>query len=393
MQGPLDAFRSLLLSDASLQSALGAIDRPETFIAQACEAARGFDLALVPDELAAALRPDPLGLISPPGCVIEEGWPAPGWRPIAIASTPDGRGEIEWIYFGPDRLDEPFFEMSVRRARARPFNRLIRRRMGLDEFVARAPAAAAPRGLVFHMSRCGSTLVAQMLAAARSHVVLSEAPPIDQALRLRELRPEATDAERRRLLVAMIAALSRGSAGEERAGFVKLDSWHTLALPLFRAAFPSTPWVYLYRDPVEVLVSQMRARGLQTVPGMLPAELQGLVDGEALGAEDVCAQALARGCEAAVEHFGLGGGLLVSYDELPEAVFTKILPHFGLSPDGPDRDAMRAAALRDAKAPHSAFAPDREEKRRAATARIHDAAARRLATVHARLDALRAEAR
>lgn len=118
MQGPIDAFRSLLFSDASLQSALGEIDSQEIFIAQAGEAARAFGLALTPDELAAALRPDPLGLMSPPGFAVAEGWPAPGWRPIAIAPSPDGRGEVEWIYFGPDRLDEPFFEMSVRRARA-----------------------------------------------------------------------------------------------------------------------------------------------------------------------------------------------------------------------------------------------------------------------------------
>jgi len=393
MQDPIDAFRSLLLSDARLQRALGEIDSPESFVAEACAAARASGLVLDAEELMSALRPDPLGLVTPPGGAVEGGWPPPGWRPIAIAPSPDGRIEVDWIYFGAGRLEDPFFESSARRARARPINRLCRRRMGLDQFVAQAPAVAPPRGLVLHMSRCGSTLVAQMLAAARRHIVLSEAPPIDQALRLRELRPQATDDERRRLLVAMVAALSRGAAGEDHECFVKLDSWHTLALPLLRAAFPSTPWVYLYRDPVEVLVSQMRARGVQTVPGLLPAELQGLVDGETLGAEDVCAQALARGCEAAIAHFGLGGGLLVSYDELPDAVFTRILPHFGVSPDAADQDAMRAAALRDAKAPHSAFSPDREDKRRAATARIHDAAARRLASVHARLEALRAPAR
>jgi hypothetical protein len=36
-----------------------------------------------------------------------------------------------------------------------------------------------PDGFVFHMSRCGSTLVAQMLAVVPDHVVVSEAEPLD----------------------------------------------------------------------------------------------------------------------------------------------------------------------------------------------------------------------
>jgi hypothetical protein len=52
----------------------------------------------------------------------------------------------------------------------------------------------------------------------------------------------------------MVAALGQARAGETRL-FLKLDCWHMRDLPLFRRAFPNTPWVFLYRDPVEVLVS------------------------------------------------------------------------------------------------------------------------------------------
>lgn len=392
MQDRLDAFRRLILNDPTLQATLGEIEEREPFIACAREAAGAAGIIVSHEELAAALRPDPLGLMSPPTVGDECGWPPAGWLPIHVAPTPDGRGVVEWAYFGAQQLDAPFFESSMRQARQRPMNRLCRWRTTLDAFLAEESITRAPppRGLVFHMSRCGSTLVAQMLAAVARNRVLSEAPPVDAMLRLRELRPDIAEDDRRRALIAMVAALARAPSAVESRSIFKLDSWHMMALPLFRAAFPTTPWVFLYRDPIEVLVSQMWSRGMQTVPGMLPSELQGPDDAATLGPEEFCAQALAQSCEAAVAHFHLGGGLLVAYEELPEAVFTRILPHFGLTIDATETEAMRAAALRDAKAPHATFARDGEEKRRAATERVREAAARRLFDVHARLEAMRA---
>ena len=72
----------------------------------------------------------------------------------------------------------------------------------------------------------------------------------------------------------MVSALAQPRRGEQ-ALFVKLDSWHTLALPLFRRAFPSVPWVFLYRDPVEVPVSQLEAAGIQTDPTLQVAHVLG----------------------------------------------------------------------------------------------------------------------
>jgi len=404
MQGPLDAFRRLLRSDASLHAALGEIDLPDVFIARAVDLAQAAGLAISRDDIAGALRPDPLGLLRPQDLNDDPAWPPPGWLPVSLAPGLDGRNVVEWIYFGGTALDQPFFDMSARQARIRPFNRLCCWRQDLDSFIAGAPELepeTAPQGLVFHMSRCGSTLVAQMLAASPRNVVLSEAPPIDAALRLGELHPGADETLLRRALLAMTAALGRGrgraAQGDSRL-FLKLDSWHTLALPLFRAAFPQTPWVFLYRNPVEVLVSQMRARGMQTVPGMLPAALQG-ADGAdsgpgdaAIGGEDFCARVLATGCAATLAHFPLGGGLLVNYDELPLALFTKILPHFGVRPEAAEIDAMRAATQRDAKAPYMPFAQDGDDKRRAATTAAQAAAERHLAPIYAALEAMRADA-
>ena len=74
--------------------------------------------------------------------------------------------------------------------------------------------------------------------------------PIDSAVQLAATGRDASAA----LLRAMIAAFTGRLGGENRHCVVKLDSWHVLALPLFRRAFPQVPWVFLYRDPIDVMV-------------------------------------------------------------------------------------------------------------------------------------------
>jgi hypothetical protein len=46
-----------------------------------------------------------------------------------------------------------------------------------------------------------------------------------------------------------------------RAALFKLSSWNVLAAAKLLALQPSTPWIFLYRDPVEVAVSELRAAG------------------------------------------------------------------------------------------------------------------------------------
>ncbi|MEA3032971.1 MAG: hypothetical protein QOH86_987, partial [Sphingomonadales bacterium] len=168
------------------------------------------------------------------------------------------------------------------------------------------------------------------------------------------------------------------------------DSWHTLALPLFRAAFPKVPWVFLYRNPIEILVSQMRQRGPQTVPQLIPPAFYGLDAAPDVPAEDYCARVLERIAAAALDH--AEGGLAVDYSELPAAVEARILPHFGVSPDPAEAGAFAAAAERDAKEPGRVFRADAAEKREGATDAVKAAAATHLASVHAALEAWRAAA-
>jgi hypothetical protein len=242
------------------------------------------------------------------------------------------------------------------------------------------------------MSRCGSTLVSQMLAALPSNIVVSEANPIDTVLQAPYWRPDAGEDRQARWLAAAVGALGQKRSGDEQRYFLKLDCWHTLALPLFRRAFPAVPWVFLYRDPVEVMVSQVRMPGTQMLPQRIGPNLYGIERSYGPGTEeDYYARVLAKVCEPVLRHHGDGGGLLVNYRELPEALFTAILPHFGVTCSEADRAAMAEAARFDAKTPGVAFAADSEAKQRKASETIRAATARWLDDPYRRLEVLRTE--
>ncbi len=287
---------------------------------------------------------------------------------------------------GAEPLRAPFYEEEIRRALRLPFNRAFRYRTGLDDLIAQAEAmdSLAPSGFIFHMSRCGSTLAAQMLAALPDSIVISEAAPLDAVVQLARGLPEDDAA---RALRAMVGAFGRKRSGRERRYVVKLDCWHTLALPLFRRAFPEVPWVFLYRDPVEVLVSQMRERGMQMVPQFLPPAFFG-IDTEGVPDEDYCARVLAAVCRAVIDA-GTSGGLILNYRELPDAVGTAILPHFAISCGEEEHERMRHVAQQDAKSPGLPFAGDSDAKQRDATETVRRAADRHLGEIYARLEARR----
>jgi hypothetical protein len=386
----LQDFAALVMAEAALAARLAAIEDASAFVTEAVRSAQTHGIALTEADLHAVAQPDVLGLARWSGAPLAgSSLPPRDWLPTAVSAAPGTAISVDWARFGAEPLREPFYEEALRRALRLPFNRALRYRTGLHELVAQAGTmeSVAPAGFIFHMSRCGSTLVAQMLAALPDSIVISEAPPLDAVVQLgRNLVPD--DAVR--ALRAMVAAFGRRRSGGVRHYVVKLDCWHTLALPLFRRAFPEVPWIFLYRDPVEVLVSQMRQRGMQMVPQYLPPQFYGIAEADATMDEDYCARVLGVVCRAVLEHRALGGGLVLNYRELPGAVAQAILPHFGMSCSEQEREGMRQTAQQDAKSPGLPFAGDAEAKRRAATAKVRDAAERHLRGIYDGLEALSA---
>lgn len=378
------ALRSALLDSPQELDRIANLTRADALCAMHAFAA-GCGLGLSLEALANFLHPDPLGLDRVAPSRITGDTPPSGWWLPTSLGTDGAQMTVEWAHFGTAPLDEPFFEEPLRRARQHPVSRLFRWTTPLASLADAAPhEGRGLDGIVFHMSRCGSTLVAQTLAAMPGHVVLSEPAPFDAVLQFCAAHTDVAFPTRIAHLRGMIGALA-GTRGESvRRRFLKADCWHVGVLPLIRAAFPDTPWIFLYRDPREVLISQERMPGFQTLPGP-PAALVGVDEPDSLPGLDFTARVLAATCHKAADHAAIGGGIFVDYAQLPGALDARILPHFGIDPDPAERAAIAATLSRDAKEPFKRFDPRERAPRQSASPGVIAASDRHLVAAVERL--------
>jgi hypothetical protein len=360
-----DDFRWRVLGDPALCEKLSAIPRMEAFRETVVHLGQelGFDFS--EDEIEGCVGMGSGPQVAPPA------GPArilPGWAPVAAAVPPTA----EWIYYGTRRFREPFFEDSVLVCMQNPFTRAFRFSAPLES----APAGLSPSGFIFHMSRCGSTLITQMLGSLARVAVISEAPAIDDVIQ----------AGRVDWLRSVVLALGQPHQGNEDRYFVKLDCWNIHKLSLIRAAFPDTPWIFLFRDPLEVMASHLRMPGRQ-MAGLIDPERLGMRPGEVAvhRREEWCARVLANILRSALEHRHDPTGLFLDYRQLPEAVWGVVAAHFHMQFDGEELATLRQKAQFNAKEPHMFFEADSERKRRDVSPLAQEIAAQLLDPLYRRL--------
>lgn len=99
-------------------------------------------------------------------------------------------------------------------------------------------------GFIFHESRTGSTLVANMLTVAN--------PDTSRVYSEPEVLKKAMKSKNKQLVKDVLYMLQRSRSKTERRVFYKLKSdvvRHIEAMP------PKVPWIFLYREPAEVIAS------------------------------------------------------------------------------------------------------------------------------------------
>lgn len=225
----------------------------------------------------------------------------------------------------PDRVDwrNGFFNLAL--PKGRPFERII----PFDEWSAEGEAACPvydfrKTGAIFHVSRCGSTLLAQNLKASGA-LVLGE-PPFMRILR----DGIAGSVDRERSLGAVALAVAQWQAWAVLQGrplIVKFNSQAHRYRESLMHALPNARFLFLHREPLPVLESLSRKppRHLRAErPGQPCSALTGL-------AEDPVLLAGAAGYLASLDAFeGVAGERLMTagYDELPLS-FAQIATHLG----------------------------------------------------------------
>jgi hypothetical protein len=313
------------------------------------------------------------------------------WIPFRVYFD-KARLMVDWCHLGDLTFSAPFFNQTIDACLHKPFNLLFRHQTPIETLVEmnRARPGISPSGFIFHMSRCGSTLVAQMLSALSGSIVISEAPPIDFVIRAQPNGNAIGIEQRGEWLRGLINVLGHQRKGKAKHYFIKFDAWHMLDFPLIRRSFPEVPWIFLYRDPIEVLVSQMAQPSAYLLPSFTPPDFSPLVNASSVSPTLPVsfAMTLAKVCEAAL-HYSAEGGELINYRQLPEAVSASLLELFGVSCSADELAKIAQATRLHAKNPFVPFAGDSKSKQQKATAEIREAAQQWLYPLYHKLEAAR----
>jgi hypothetical protein len=255
------------------------------------------------------------------------------WTPIRFDFSGPAPA-IDWADLSAERFVEPFFDQTVTRWASSPQARPLVR-TGLDALIALdSEPSLEPAGMIFHLSRCGSTLVSRLLGTLPGVVVIAEPSPLNALL---GLDPDRIDeATLVRLVRLVVRALGRCRHGDERQLVLKCTSWNIRRREILTAAFPETPWAWVQRDPALVVASLLANPpgwlGLQAVPART-ARLFGLEPAPVLARARVEFVARALGAMLWSAAANPGRRLCIDHAELPAAVWQRLAPHFGLEID------------------------------------------------------------
>jgi hypothetical protein len=165
---------------------------------------------------------------------------------------------------GANAFDSPLFDDLVESHRAFGTNAFVFR-LPADAVLAAAtrPAGRGPDGLVFHVGRCGSTLLCNLLASVGRWVALREPEFLNKLLGRLAAEPDRDAKDRLGVLVAQsLRSLAHGvrldgDAGE-RGCVVKLSSWNAMLAHEVVARLETTPLIVLTRDPCATVASFLR---------------------------------------------------------------------------------------------------------------------------------------
>lgn len=118
-----------------------------------------------------------------------------------------------------------------------------------------------PSGVIFHETRCGSTLSANLLASfSPLHTrVYTESPPPLASLKACDGISSCNKDLHQQLIQDVFYMMGRTTRVERpQFLFYKFQSIGTHHIQTFTKAFPDTPWVFMYRDSIEVMQSHLK---------------------------------------------------------------------------------------------------------------------------------------
>jgi hypothetical protein len=213
-----------------------------------------------------------------------------------------------------------------------------------------------------------------------------------------------------RILSDVVYMMSRSNDPKERRVFFKFQSITTTALQIFQMAFPTTPWMFVYRDPVHVMQSQLR-NGVAMANCVRskfrpPARALEILDKheatvKSVSSEAYCAVHLASITESAVDAWN-DKAIPINYGALPGALYDVVQHDFDLDFDARSSSLSWSDALARMEATSKlyskgknkvpqVFEGDSQQKEEQASDEVKRAAAEYLSESYGALEAASAQ--
>lgn len=241
--------------------------------------------------------------------------------PIDIV-TKNGQWMVEWLDIFPHEIVDPFFKHTVNKlveSGRTPFLTLLcdlpleNNQISKDSLspIEIKKSKATPN-IIFHLSRCGSTLAAQMFSQANEITVISEPRVINKILATSSFN----GAERREYLEKIMNIFINHIT--TKYVIFKLTSWNLYSFDLFNKIYPQLKSVFIYRAPTEVIESHLRhpAGWLKSCKSENKHELI-----------KECAHHIAKMMKFAVNAQSQSL-LCINHIDFPDAINHMITPHF-----------------------------------------------------------------
>jgi len=164
-------------------------------------------------------------------------------------------------------LSQPFYIDDMQKARQNLLGQLIRPCTKVSDLVNQRFSLPElnPDLVIFHWSRCGSTLLSGALAKDPDVKVVSESMLISQML----VDPHWHASEHQELLDLALRLQGRFRHGEHQL-VVKCNAWDLQDWRLWIQSYPAANMICLGRDPAKIASSHQRLSGMHMVPLPVP---------------------------------------------------------------------------------------------------------------------------
>lgn len=183
-----------------------------------------------------------------------------GWTPIELCLSKRFQG-VAWLNVGQTYFTDKCSTFTICRSwRNQNKPQFIWTNLDALTQLQNINPGLKPKGFIFNVSKCGSTLLAKMLSSLPRNLVISENRTINKSLMPNELMSEIDgfpEPSRVELLRSVISALGQPRLGIEESYIIRFSPFNILSLPFIKKVFPDIPWVFLYRHPLEVVVSDL----------------------------------------------------------------------------------------------------------------------------------------